>query len=340
MSAKTAGKPKDAQGAGNMDLGSIGDLSSLMSIGPATAASVGPIEFEMDLIDEDPNQPRGADNPGFSAASIAEIGATIRDRGVKSPISVRDNPEAPGRFLINHGARRFRGSKWAKKTTIPGFIDNDYNDADQVIENLQRNELTSREVADYIGRELAKGLKQKVIAAAIGKSESYVSQHVTLLKLPDAIAEAFSSGKVTDVTVINELVTVYKTKPEEVADWLEDNEDITRNSVKLLREFLDEKKMQEGGEGGSDGDDQGDGQGGGKGSEDDDSDEKKKTPKDPDPSKFSKAIIQVEHDGRLARLMLSKRPSEAGKAWMKYEDDGEEFETVLCDVRVLQLIEG
>ncbi|MFN7836027.1 MAG: ParB/RepB/Spo0J family partition protein, partial [Burkholderiaceae bacterium] len=137
--------------------------------------------LDIDLIDEDPHQPRTEDNPGFSDESLNELAASIKLRGVKTPISVRDNPDAPGRFIINHGARRFRGSKRAEKTAIPGFIDNDYNEADQVVENLQRNELTAREIADYIGRELAKGIKKGDIAKAISKSPAFVSQHVTLL---------------------------------------------------------------------------------------------------------------------------------------------------------------
>ena len=117
----------------------------------------GPMQIPLSLIDEDPNQPRTADNPGFSAESLKELADTIRLRGVKTPISVRNNPQARGRYIINHGARRTRASLLAGKTTIPGFVDNDYSNADQVLENLQRNELTPREIADYIGRELARG---------------------------------------------------------------------------------------------------------------------------------------------------------------------------------------
>src|SRR4051812_12362920 len=68
---------------------------------PATNA--GPIALALDLIDEDPNQPRKL----FDLASLAEMAETIRIRGVKTPISVRPNPQAKGRYLINHGARRY-----------------------------------------------------------------------------------------------------------------------------------------------------------------------------------------------------------------------------------------
>ncbi|EDB8709753.1 ParB/RepB/Spo0J family partition protein [Salmonella enterica subsp. enterica serovar Schwarzengrund] len=337
----TATQKKKPQASG-MGLESLGDLAGLLNEPPAANAGVtGPQELRLELIDEDPNQPRKEDNPGFSPESIAEIGQTIKDRGVKSPISVRENPDAPGRYLINHGARRFRGSKWAEKTTIPGFIDNDYNDDDQVIENLQRNELTAREIADYIGRELAKGRKKGEIAKAVGKSAAFITQHVTLLDLPEPIAEAFNSGRAKDVTVINELVTAYKKNPEEVGAWLADeSQELTRGSVKLLREFLEDKRSQEeecdpntvdAFTGQTDAESDG---------ESDGDTKKEKEPKEQDPDKLKKAIVLVEHDGRPGRLILNRRPPAEGYAWLKYEDDGHEFEADLTKVKLVALLEG
>lgn len=332
--AEATGKPQTS----GLGLDSMGDLSALLDAPTAAANGGGPLLLEMDLIDEDPHQPRTEDNPGFSDESLEELSASIKLRGVKTPISVRDNPEAEGRYIINHGARRFRGSKRAGKTTIPGFIDNDYNEADQVVENLQRNELTAREIADYIGRELAKGIKKGEIAKAISKSPAFVTQHVTLLDLPDPIAEAFNSGRAKDVTVINELVTAFKKKPEEVTDWLADeNQEITRGSVKLLREFLDDKRKQE--QAGDD--DGGDGEGeGGEGDGQDGQDAKKKDEKPADPDKLKKAIIQVQHNDRPARLILNRRPPAEGFAWLKYDDDGQEFEANLAQVQLVALLEG
>ncbi|MBU0801491.1 MAG: ParB N-terminal domain-containing protein, partial [Alphaproteobacteria bacterium] len=70
--------------SGGLGLESIGDLSSLLD-SPAGNGLEGPIQLPLSVIDEDPNQPRTADNPGFTPESIAEIGATIKARGVKSP---------------------------------------------------------------------------------------------------------------------------------------------------------------------------------------------------------------------------------------------------------------
>ncbi len=336
-------KPQEGRKSNGLGLDSIGDLSGLLDT-PAAAgnASAGPVELPLDLIDEDPHQPRTADNPGFSPESIAEIGATIKQRGVKSPISVRENLEMEGRYIINHGARRYRGAKWAGKDAIPAFIDNDYNEADQVIENLQRNELTPREIADFIGRELAKNKKKSDIAKEIGKSPAFITQHVTLLDLPEPIAEAFNTDRVRDVTVINELVTAYKKKPSEVEAWLDDAEqEITRGSVKLLREFLDDKARDpntvDAFSGKTDAEAEGDGEQQGP---DDGSDAKEKAAKETDPNKLKKAIVQVEHYGRPARLVLTKRPSEIGLAWFKYEDDGQEFEAAITEAKLVALVEG
>ena len=326
------GRPQSS----GLGLDSMGDLSALLDA-PATAANGGgPLGLDMDLIDEDPKQPRTENNPGFSDESLDELAASIALRGVKTPISVRDNHDAPGRFIINHGARRFRGSRRAGKTAIPGFIDNDYNEADQVVENLQRNELTAREIADYIGRELAKGIKKGEIAKSISKSPAFVTQHVTLLDLPDPIAQAFNSGRANDVTVINELVTAFKKKPQEVGGWLGDeNQEITRGSVKLLREFLDDKRKHE-----EQDDDEGSGGGDGDSDGPDGKDAKKKNEKPDDPEKLKKAIVQVQHNDRPARLILNRRPPAEGFAWLKYDDDGHEFEANLAQVQLVALLEG
>jgi ParB family chromosome partitioning protein len=291
----------------------------------------GPLALSLSLIDEDPHQPRTDDNPGFSSQSIAELATTIELRGVKSPISVRDNPSRPGRYLINHGARRFRASKVAGKTTIPAFVDNDYNEVDQVIENLQRNELTAREIADYIGRELAKGIRQHEIARSIGKSPAFVTQHIALLDLPEPIALAFNSGRAKDVTLVNELVTAFKKNPREVTDWLEDNDgqDITRSAVKLLRAFLEEKRYQthvfsDMGMNSTDADVP--------------AGEDSKPAAPPHTQRLGRAVLQVRHQRRTAQLLWHRRPVEKGFAWLKYEDTGEEVQAPLAEVKLVALL--
>lgn len=194
------------------------------------------------LIEEDKNQPRKR----FDPASLQELADTIKRRGVKSPISVRPNPDKPGAYIINHGARRYRASKSAGLKTIPAFIDTDYSAADQVIENLHRDSLTAREIADFIGREIAAGKKRIDISKLIGKSNAFVSMHLALLDLPEPIAQLFSTGKCTDVTAIYDLLRLYKNHPQQVSDWITYNtqNEVTRTDIQQLKKFLQQKGQQ------------------------------------------------------------------------------------------------
>ena len=53
-------------------------------------------------------------------------------------MSVRPNLQAPGRWMLNFGARRLRASRMAGMAEIPAFIDTTADSYDQVIENEQR----------------------------------------------------------------------------------------------------------------------------------------------------------------------------------------------------------
>lgn len=342
MTAATEKKTQEKQKA---SIGGSKGLSALLKQPEQEAPSGKPLEVSMDLIDEDPVQPRSEDNPGFSKESIAEIGQSIQRRGVKSPISLRENPDSPGRYLINHGARRFRGSRWAGKATIPAFIDNDYISDDQVVENIQREGHTPWELAKAIKQRLDAGMKRGEIAKAWGKSAAWITQYAALLDLPPVIAEAFTAGRINDVTLVNELVTAHKKKPQEVADWLSNEaQEVTRGSVKLLREFLEEEPSRDPntldafsnrtdaeGQNEDDGSDEG-----APGSKSGATKEKKEE----DPSKLRKAIVQVEINGDLCRLLMTKRPTDIGLAWFKNEVSGEEFEEDLANATLKALVEG
>ena len=115
--------------------------------------------------------------------------------------------------------------------------------------------------------------------------------------------------------------------------------------MKLLREFLEDKRNHEHGDrdpntvdaltGKTDAE-AGDSE---QGPQDDGANGKKDS-KEPDPNKLKKAIIQVKHDERPARLILNRRPPTDGWAWFKYEDDGQEFAADLGTVQLVALLEG
>ena len=200
------------------------------------SSNIQPLYLDISLIDEDPNQPRKCNNKGFSKEKLEELAQTIKERGVKSPISVRESGN--GRYIINHGARRYRASIIAEKQTIPVFIDNDYSKLDQVIENIQREELSPREIADYIGYRLAGGIKKKDLATELGKSNSWLSQYTSLLTMPEAIAEAMTQGKINDLTAINELIKLYNQNPVDIGAWIKEEKEISRATISVMKDYI------------------------------------------------------------------------------------------------------
>ena len=193
-----------------------------------------------------------------------------------------------------------------------------------------------------------------------------MTQYSSLLKLPHSIAKAFATNRLTDVTIIYELVQLHHHHPEEVDTWVnDDSQEFTRGSLKYLRIYLAQKQEESELDTamlGGDIDDYPSGKNNQiqtasdsnvhsatSTSFDDATDQafslaelggSRSQRLQADPSKFKKAIVQVLHKNRVARLMLDRRPPTDGAAWLKYEDDGHELEVALQDVQLTAIIEG
>jgi len=226
-----------------LGLDGIGDLSALLD-GSGGDNQGGRSYISVDLIDEDPEQPRLESNGGFSHASLSSLAKTIKARGLKYPITVRDHPTIPGRYMINDGARRFRAVKnILGLTTIPVEIDNNFESIDQLIANAQREDNTPMEYAASIEKLLKKGMRKNVIADELGKSVGWVTTHSALLNLPQIIRTVFDSGRLSDVNIAYELVKLNEKFPTEVSDWINDkSQEFTRGQLKIFREFLESKQ--------------------------------------------------------------------------------------------------
>ena len=153
---------------------------------------------------------------------------------MKTPISVRSK-NADGFYVVNHGTRRLRASKLAGMSTIRGFIDDEHDEYDQAIENIQRESFTPMEIARFIERREAHGDTRTAIAKRLGKSNSFVTQHGSLLTMPMELRAAYEEGKCRDVLTLYELSNVSKRFPEAVTEFLQKTPEITRNATEALK---------------------------------------------------------------------------------------------------------
>ncbi|WP_028998159.1 ParB/RepB/Spo0J family partition protein [Azohydromonas australica] len=200
-----------------------------------------PPRMALDLIDEDPNQPRQE----FDSATLQELADSIKaSGGVKSPVSLRPHPTVPGRYMLNFGARRLRASRLLGLPDIPYFIDRQVDSFDQVIENEQRDGLKPMELALFIKARLAEGMSQQEIAQRLGKSKALVSQATALIDPPDCLMDAYRSGRLRGLTDAYELRKLHRDYPEAVEQWTAAQKEITRPVINRFRAELEAPAVQ------------------------------------------------------------------------------------------------
>lgn len=195
------------------------------------------LEVPMDRIDEDPRQPRTSGNEGFSDEAIAGLAESIESNGLLQPISVHEHPTEKGRYVINHGARRFRAVKSLGWKTIPALMDDEYSEQKQLIENLQREDLSLLEIVKSITAIKQNFKKNGDLAKAVGKSNAWVSQMLSLSKLEPEIASLLQTGSCQDTLVLIGLNKLLQTNPDDVARFIEAGQ-LTRTALDDLKQRL------------------------------------------------------------------------------------------------------
>lgn len=142
-------------------------------------------EIELAKIVANPGQPRRS----FDEEAMQELADSIREHGVISPITLRDNGD--GTYMIIAGERRFRASKLAGLERIPAYIRTAKDEQVMewaLIENIQREDLDAIEIALAYQRLMDDyNLTQERMAERVGKKRATVANYLRLLKLPAEI---------------------------------------------------------------------------------------------------------------------------------------------------------
>lgn len=209
------------------------DLAALDA--PETQRSGLPLLLPIELVDEDPDQPRIE----FDGQTLQELAATVGERGVRQPVSVRPNPSVPGRWLLNFGARRLRACLIAGKTSIPAFVDLLVDSYDQVIENEQREGLSPLALAMFVKKRLAAGDNQAEIARRLGKSRSYITHAMALIDAPVWLMDLYRAGHCRGLSALYELRNLHKDNSQIVEAWASDRACINREDVRALAKNLE-----------------------------------------------------------------------------------------------------
>lgn len=149
----------------------------------------------IEVLQPNPFQPRDK----IKKEDIVELSESIKQYGVLEPLVVA---ETPAGYQIIAGERRWRASQMAGLTEVPAIIKK-ISPKEMlemaIIENVQRTDLGPLERAQAFQQLMRDfGLGVSDIAQRISKSDSYISNCLKLLKLPDAIKDGLAGGLITE----------------------------------------------------------------------------------------------------------------------------------------------
>jgi ParB family transcriptional regulator, chromosome partitioning protein len=163
----------------------------------AVAGREGAREIPIELIHRNPEQPRSL----FAEDELAELEASIREKGVLQPILVRPSKAQPGEYQIVAGERRWRAAQRAGLTAVPALVrelgDNQAFEI-AIIENVQRTDLNPLEEAKAYAALMGRmQYTQDETARVVGKSRSHVANTLRLATLPPGAQEHLMAGRLT-----------------------------------------------------------------------------------------------------------------------------------------------
>ena len=171
-------------------------LNELLGESPGVTSS--PVKDSLNLseIAVGPYQPRKS----MDDDALRELADSIRVQGLIQPIVVREvNSNAKAKYEIIAGERRWRASKMAGLQTVPVVIKNVDDQtamAMALIENLQRENLSSHEEAEGLARLIDEhSLTHSDAAKLLGRSRAAVSNLLRLLTAPNVIQGLLKKGE-------------------------------------------------------------------------------------------------------------------------------------------------
>jgi ParB family transcriptional regulator, chromosome partitioning protein len=170
-------------------------LGALLGAVPTVSASKGGGTLPLSLMQAGPFQPRRE----IHQEPLEELAASIKANGVIQPIVVRPLRHATGgaKYEIVAGERRWQAAQLAGLANIPVIV-RELSDSQAVavalIENIQREELTSAEEARALKRLIDEfSLTHSQVAETVGRSRAAVTNLIRLLELPESVVTLIDS---------------------------------------------------------------------------------------------------------------------------------------------------
>ena len=152
-------------------------------------------------IEANPDQPRQ------HLGDLAELSASIREKGILEPILVRP---LDGKYQIIAGERRFRAAVEAGLAEVPCVVrEVEGSEAMELalIENLQRRDLDAFEEAEGL-RSLVDsfGYTHEQVAERIGKSRTSITESLSIATMPQSVRDLCRLADISSKSLLLQVV--------------------------------------------------------------------------------------------------------------------------------------
>ena len=186
------------------------------------------VEIKISEIRSNPYQPRKI----FDEEALNELASSIKEHGIVQPIIVKKSIKG---YELVAGERRTKAAKIAGLETVPAIV-KDFDDEQMMeialIENIQRENLNPIEEAmAYDSILKSSNITQDELAKKFGKSRSYITNSLGLLRLPDDTKKYVEDNKLS-------------MSHARALSKLEDNNQINRLANKIVAEGLNVRAIE------------------------------------------------------------------------------------------------
>lgn len=153
------------------------------------------VMIPLDLISFDPGQPRKVKPEAY----LQELGESIRNQGLQTPITVRPDPEKSGCYIVVAGECRTRAAKKVGLETIAAFVTSFTSEKDlrlyQLVENLTRLNMTPLEEIEAYEKFLLLDGNIGELSRRTGKGVETIRADLEMCKLPPEIKKLLNTGE-------------------------------------------------------------------------------------------------------------------------------------------------
>lgn len=145
----------------------------------------------------------------FDDDKIKTLADTIREHGIRQPLTIIQSDEDPVKFEIVSGERRYLAAKMIGLEKVPCIIIHNKKAAEEIaiIENVQRVDLHPIELGKAYKGLLDNGIvnSRTDLASKIGVPRTQVSEYINFAKLPDSIIFDLVSNDIRSRSILRKL---------------------------------------------------------------------------------------------------------------------------------------